>query len=700
MVPVSAGRSGSSAEQRVADALRAVPLTVLIFLLIDVVFTLIGQAYGASGLGPSGPLPTAQMFLVAAAAAAVMWQRPRAAILLTVVVVVLVVVAGPTGQEDWLLLITGVVAAARAGRRQVGLVALGQAGYALCFGLQAEHRHPGSGWPAGLTTAGIAAAGLAAGFVGRWFLVARDRRHLRVSQLAREQTEIRAVERRRLAGDLEAVVAQGLTTIEGELDVRARRPSDLASLRQGLQRIDRQCRSLLTELRALLEVLRGDAVPETGADAAGSGPHRSVDLFTARHVTMAISAVFVLLAVRVAVTDLGSGRAAELAVPVLALLACAVAVRRPVAGAVGAAVALVVAVVLDPGNHWDALPVALLCLIGTLRFGHRRVWLLVVAVAGYGGVLAWTGVEDLVGRTVGAGYAGFAAVAVGLAARYFVEARKGALRQLEDLTSDRERVETEERNAVARELHDVVAYQLSVTTMLVMATSMSDDPAALADTVAKVRRSTGAARQELSLLVDAMRSPGTGQQGPTPLIAPRVITQTLARRLTENGFHPVLDIDPDADDLDPTTQRTLGRIMQEATTNILRYTPAGSDCRYELLVGPEGVRLRIDSPLAGDERRSDLSLGWGLRGIRERVELTHGDFTAGPDRGRWVLTVALPATDGWTDPASASVGLRAVCGEGVEEMVPPSTGAPGAGTPSPPATGPEPAQGAVEPRWV
>jgi signal transduction histidine kinase len=112
----------------------------------------------------------------------------------------------------------------------------------------------------------------------------------------------------------------------------------------------------------------------------------------------------------------------------------------------------------------------------------------------------------------------------------------------------------------------------------------------------------------------------------------------------------VLDIDARADELDPTTQRTLSRIMQEAATNILRYAPAGSPCHYTLVTEKGVARLTVLSPMA-DRRSSDLSLGWGLRGIRERVELTRGTFLAGPDGGRWRLAVTLPHPEQPRPPA-------------------------------------------------
>ena len=639
-----AERHRPSTEQRIADGLRAVPLTVTVFLVLDTISTLVGQAYGITNLGPTGLRPAGQMLLVVLAAAATLYRRPRAAVVLTALVVVLVLTAGPTGEEDWLLLIIGVTGGARARRRQLVVLVLAGVAYAVLFGLRAEERHAGWGWAAGLTTLALFAAALAAGLVARRFLRARDRRRLRIEKLEREQTEIRAVERARLADELQAVVTQGLATIEHELETMAHGVADRDRLRQGLEQVDRHSRSLLTELRALLDVLRRDPAPDPGSRAALAtlGRRRWVDLLTARHVQFAAVAVFGLLALQTAAGSLAS-RDAEGWVRVVALLACALAVWRPAVGAGAAAVALLGSLVLSTPGYGDTIATALLCFITAVRSGPRRFWLVLLALAGYGGLLAATESPTDVGHVVVVAYTGFGAVALGLTVRHFVEARAESLRRLVDLTEEREQVELEERTAVARDLHDVVAHQLSVTTMLVMATSLSNDPVTLADTAAKVRRSTEAAHHELSTLLHAMRGPLSPQPGPASLVTPLTSAHALVRRLSENGYHPILDIDPAADELDTTTQRTLARIMQEAATNILRYTPTGSTCHFILTVNPQEVRLRTDSPLAAQAQTSDLSLGWGLRGIRERVELTHGTFTAGPAGGSWRLEVTLPA---------------------------------------------------------
>jgi signal transduction histidine kinase len=640
------GSQRRSAEQGVADGPGAVRLTVIVFLVVDVVITLVGQAYGRSDWGRAGAVAAAQMVLVVAASTATLWGRTRLAVVLTAAVVGLVFTAGASGAELWLLVITAFTAAARAGYRQLFLVVLAQLAYGLCFGLDVERRHPGSGWSTGLLVVAFSAASLAAGLVGRRLLRLRDGRRLRVQEIARENARIRAVERARLADDLQTVVTGDLATIVNRIDTGATRADDAEGLRQVLTQVDADCRTLLQELRALLEILRAEPAAQPMGTPAGR--RRWVDLLTARHVRLAATAVLGLLAVRVALGDLGSPTLTgpQLLVPVLGLLACAVAVWRPMVGAGCGLVALASSIALEPVGYWDALPVALLCLVAAARDGIRRLWLVVVGVASYGAVLTLTGRPDPGTHTVVVGYVGLLATATGLGARYFAQAQVDADRRLDDLMDERGQVESEERNAVARELHDVVAHQLSVTTMVIMATSLTDDPARLAETLDRVRHSIEAAGHELSVLLYAMRGPDSAELRSGPLITPLACADALARRLVENGYHPVLEIDPAADDVDPTTQRTLVRIMQEGATNMLRYTPAGSTCRFTLALDDDQVRLTIASPTSPRERTSDLSLGWGLRGIGERVDLSRGTFTAGPQDGQWVLAVTLPSTVG------------------------------------------------------
>lgn len=590
------GRLGPLAEQELADGLRVVPWVVVGFLLLDVLSGLVARVYSIDDGSPAGLVAAGQKLLTVAAAAAVVWHRPRIALALVALVITLTFTLNPSGEEIWLVLVVGVTAAARYRPRQVALVLAGELVWAGAFGLLVQTWNEDWGWQAALVYLVAATVALAVGLVARRFLHLRDQRRLRVAQLDRERTEIRAVERARLADELQLVVSQGLAGIERELAAVERDRPSLVDLRASLTLVDGRSRSLLGQLGALLTVLRDDQAADAG-HVSEEGQRRA---------------------------RFSSPPGGRLLVVVTALAA---------AGALGMLVRS------GTSPYWYALPTGLLCLLATALLGTRGIWAVVLGVAGFSWVLVRTDATDPLNHTVPIVYTAFVGLTVGLVVRHLVITRRDALRQLGDLSDELAQVESEERGAAARELHDVVAHQLSLTTMLVMASSLSEDRDELSHTLNQIRVMTAAAHDELSALVAGMR--GRAPDATAPLVPPVASAEALGRRLRESGFDPVLAIDPVADALEPTTQRTLVRIMQEATTNIVRYAPSKSRCDYTLGVeGPE-VILTVASLVAGG-RQSDLSLGWGLRGAQERIELTGGTFRAGPEDGRWLLTVTLP----------------------------------------------------------
>ena len=626
---------------RLSTGLHALRLVVVFAVVIDLASTVVAQAYGATYLGPSGPLAILEMLFVVAGTVAVLWQRNRLALAISLVCAVLSCTVVATGADLWLVVTVGVMAAATARPRPLALVVGGLVAYAIAFGLGTELRHVGWGLAAGATVLGFAAGGVGAGLVARAFLRAQEVRTTRVAEYRRQNRRIRAVERARLADELQTVVTDGIANVQHQLDSTPGSAPG-AELSQMLTRVDQRSRALLTELRALLDVLRREPGAEAGrAEARSPNPRHRIELLTARHVRIAAAVILLLLAGRGVIEHAGGSTDPDLVIRTAGLLACAAAVWRPLVGAAIAFAALGLAVVLHPDQPWDAVAVTLLALIGTVRVGLRRLYLVLLPLVGYGLILAADGRADL-GTLVRLGYLVVIAVVIGLAGRHFFEARTTTDRQLGALADERDHIETDERAAVARELHDVVAHQLSLSTLHIMATSLSQDPDTLAATAAKVRRSTAAAREDLVTLLHAMRGPESDPGRPAPLVAPTRCAASLTGRLAENGFGLVVDIDPAVDRLDAATQRTLNRIMQEGATNILRYAPARATCRCTISIEPGAAAMTISSPLGGAERPSDLSLGWGLRGIRERVDLTHGTFRAGPRRGWWVVAVTLP----------------------------------------------------------
>lgn len=242
-----------------------------------------------------------------------------------------------------------------------------------------------------------------------------------------------------------------------------------------------------------------------------------------------------------------------------------------------------------------------------------------------------------------------AAALAGTAARRFQDDLARNRHELEELERENASIREDERAALARELHDVVAHELSLISLQITSRSQSDDPAELHRVLDSVRRSTQSALYELRLLVGLLRSDGPGDE--SDLGGLNVDTSVgeagaaLASRLRELGYDVELSISPGADDLPSTLASTLIRILQESSTNVIKHAPPGSRFRGEVRVTPHNVLVSLRNPLG--DGRTDPALhhgptGWGLRGLAERVDLLGGQFAAGPRDGQWVVSSRIP----------------------------------------------------------
>jgi signal transduction histidine kinase len=135
------------------------------------------------------------------------------------------------------------------------------------------------------------------------------------------------------------------------------------------------------------------------------------------------------------------------------------------------------------------------------------------------------------------------------------------------------------------------------------------------DTLAGLRRMLGALR----------RTDGE------PIAAPLGLgdLDALIARSADAGVRVDLRWHGERRPLPPDIDLSAFRIIQEAVTNVGRH--AGTD-RCEVQVEQRDGELLID--VTDDGRGGPAGTGYGISGMRERVALLHGDFTAGPRPGR------------------------------------------------------------------
>lgn len=286
-------------------------------------------------------------------------------------------------------------------------------------------------------------------------------------------------------------------------------------------------------------------------------------------------------------------------------------------------------------------------------YGRRRVWALVVAglffVAGFV-VFAVTGNPKALALSVPAVFH-VAAWLVGdylRTRRDYVAALEERAASLErDRELDRQHAADEERARIARELHDVVAHDVSVIAIQAGAarTVHEAQPEAAAEALNLIESTARKTLVELNQLLGVLRKAdgAAPQRAPQPGLAQVPI---LIEELRAAGVAVNYRIDGEATVLPQALDLSAYRILQESTTNILKHAHAG---HVEILLSyrADEIGLRVRDDGTGEARPNGRAPGHGLIGMRERVELFGGELKTGPLKGGgFEVMVRLPIQTG------------------------------------------------------
>ena len=228
-----------------------------------------------------------------------------------------------------------------------------------------------------------------------------------------------------------------------------------------------------------------------------------------------------------------------------------------------------------------------------------------------------------------------------------VRTRRGNREQLavQERRHEGERALLEERQRIARELHDVVAHHMSVIAIQAEAAPYKtpNPPQELVESFAEIRASALSGLNELRRVLGVLRSeapdtapqPGLGDLDEL-LESARNAGVTVTAGIT-GAPRPL----PDGVDL------SAYRIVQEALSNAMRHAP-GAAVEVKLRFGDAAlvVEVRNDCP-PGNGGAQDVAPGegggHGIIGMRERATMLGGHLQAGPTtKGEFLVTAALP----------------------------------------------------------
>ncbi|WP_026402090.1 MULTISPECIES: sensor histidine kinase [Actinomadura] len=378
--------------------------------------------------------------------------------------------------------------------------------------------------------------------------------------------------------------------------------------------------------------------PDARVPPAPLGPR------VARSKLIALDAAAALLYMLVMLASAGPGVSAVTAGPLLAASGLPLAVRRiwpvPVFAAVLAASAL--ALLADmPSDAFVAAAYALYTVALTRR---RRKWVpttligmlscVVILGAALFGPIGWRA-ERLGFLVLGLAVLG-ASWALGRTVR---DRREHAARFARELA---DRAVGEERLRIARELHDIVAHSMSLIAVKsgVAVHVAEARPAEAVDALRVIEATSRGTLAEMRHLLGVLRADAAGEGALTP--PPDLAAlDGLAERAAMAGVR--VDLDVRAGDVPESVALAVYRIVQEAVTNVVKHA-APARCRVGVVAG--GGRVGIDVTDDGPGTRvlpGGPGGGHGIIGMRERVMMYGGEFSAGPrPEGGFAVSARFP----------------------------------------------------------
>ena len=193
-----------------------------------------------------------------------------------------------------------------------------------------------------------------------------------------------------------------------------------------------------------------------------------------------------------------------------------------------------------------------------------------------------------------------------------------------------QRVQQSARTELARELHDVLAHTLGAPAVQLEAAEavlQSNDTEKLASHLQRSRRLVASGIDEAAGAVRALRD------------EPVAIADRLADLVADDGIPLRVEGTPRA--LPPEAGLALYRAAQEALTNARKHAP-GAPAEVSLAFRSGETVVTVHNEAAAPPTAAPGS-GFGLQGMRERLELAGGSLAASAADGGWTVEATVPA---------------------------------------------------------
>jgi signal transduction histidine kinase len=298
-------------------------------------------------------------------------------------------------------------------------------------------------------------------------------------------------------------------------------------------------------------------------------------------------------------------------------------------------------------------------LLTFISLSTRRLWMEMIPVAAISvvaGQLYYTlqPTADSQGPwyislVVGIAFAGIA-IAIGM----YIGARRELLATLEDRAERAEREQAmrvaqahgQERNRIAREMHDVLAHRMSLVAMHAGALAYRTDltPEQTRETAEVIQANSHRALTDLREILGLLRDEDNDEVPTRPQPTLCDLGELIADEQA-SGARVQLDNEVSASDEIPASiGRTAYRMVQESLTNARKHAP-NTQVDVTVTGRPgDGLTVEVRNPLrVGGATTRTPGAGFGLIGLAERANLARGRFEQGRTReGDFVVRMWLP----------------------------------------------------------
>ncbi len=301
--------------------------------------------------------------------------------------------------------------------------------------------------------------------------------------------------------------------------------------------------------------------------------------------------------------------------------------------------------------------------VGVFRLAaerHRGSAITGVIVA-FGFFVAGEAVQFQLGRSLMA----LAWLTLILAAGEIARVRRAYLHEYEQRAVEAERSRdelarrraTEERLRIARELHDVIAHNISLINVQAGAATHRRDPEQAYTALESIKHTSKDTLRELRSTLGVLRWGDTDDTATAVPVAPAPSLQRLdelASQVHESGLPVTVEVEGAPVDVPAPVDLAGYRIAQEALTNALRHSGAAR-ATVRLRYTRDHLTVEVDDDGHGAPATAVMA-GSGVRGMRERATLVGGDLEArSTDRG-FRVRARLPVIDGDGDGVTTTAG--------------------------------------------